>query len=342
MSYRLGIAGAGLIGHRHAEAVAQARGATLVGIADPAPAAKDVAAGHDCPHFATLGDMIASAPPDGIILATPNDQHLPGAMACIAAGIPALIEKPLSTDLESARDIVAAGESAGVPLMTGHHRRHNPLIKKAKSAIDAGAIGRITAVQGTTWLHKPDAYFEAEWRTKPGAGPVYLNLSHDIDLMRHLCGEVVSVHAMDSNVARGFEVEDTAVILLRFANGALGTLSVSDTIPAPWSWELTARENPAYPATSQACYLIGGDKGSLSLPDLTLWSHPGKPGWWEPISATKLIHGFDDPLVQQIEQFVAVIAGRETPLVSARDGLNTQAVIEAVKTSARTGHTVPL
>ncbi len=67
---------------------------------------------------------------------------------------------------------------------------------------------------------------------------------------------------------RGNPIEETAAILLSFANGALGTFSVSDTTAAPWSWELTARENPAYPATGQACYMIGGTEGALELPGL--------------------------------------------------------------------------
>lgn len=338
---RIGIAGAGLIGRRHAVAIAQTAGMTLAGIADPV-AGHDLASQHGVPHFDTLDAMIAAVRPDGIILATPNDQHMAGALACIASGIPALIEKPLAHDLDSAARIVAAGEAAGVPLLTGHHRRHNPLIRKAKALIEAGTLGRITAVQGTTWFHKPEDYFDTDWRKRAGAGPVYINLSHEIDTLRHLCGDVVSVHAMSSNATRGFDVEDTAAILLRFAGGALGTLTVSDSISAPWSWEMTARENPAYPATGQSCTLIGGTAASLSLPDLRVWAHPGAPSWWEPISATSLPHGFDDPLVQQIQQFCAVIAGREAPLVSARDGLNTQAVIDAVKTSARTGATITL
>ena len=342
MTVHIAVAGAGLIGRRHAAAVSMAQGAELACIVDPSDVGAELAAVYEVQHFRSLSEMIATAMPDGVILATPNQLHLANTLECIAAGIPALIEKPLATDLASAEQIVAAGRAADVPLLTGHHRRHNPLISRAKEVIAAGDLGQITAVQATTWFHKPDDYFDADWRRRKGAGPVYLNLSHDIDLLRHLCGEIVSVHAMQANAVRGNEVEETAVILLKFACGALGTVNMSDTIVAPWSWELTARENPAYPATTEACYLIGGTHGSLSLPDLAVWSNPGKRSWWEPISTTRLIHDFEDPLVRQVCQFAGVIRGDEAPLVSAEEGLQNQRVIEAVKTSAGTGSTITL
>lgn len=342
MTVRIAIAGAGLIGRRHAAAVHLAAGAELGPIVDPMEAGAEVAALYGVPHFATLSEMIAKDRPDGVIIATPNQLHMDNALECIAAGLPSLIEKPLATDIESARRIVGAGNLAGVPLLTGHHRRHNPLIARAKEVIGAGQLGQVTSVQATTWFHKPDDYFDVDWRRRKGAGPVYLNLSHDIDLLRHLCGEITAVQAMESSAIRGNEVEDTAVMILTFANGALGTVNVSDTVVAPWSWELTARENPMYPATSEACYLIGGTHGSLSLPNLSVWSNPGKRSWWEPLSQTKLVMDFEDPLVAQVRQFAAVILGHEPPLVSAEEGLRNQLVIEAVKTSARSGLRVTL
>lgn len=342
MIARIAVVGAGLIGKRHAEAVMIAQGATLAAIVDPSDVGAAVAAAHQVPHYHSLHEMIEAGAVDGVILATPNQLHVSGALECVAAGLPTIIEKPLATDLAGAEKIVAAGKAAGVPLLTGHHRRHNALIARAKDVIAGGALGRVTSVQGTTWFHKPDDYFDVEWRRKKGAGPVYLNLIHDIDLLRHLCGEIVSVHAMESNAVRGNEVEETAVILLRFESGALGTVNVSDTVVAPWSWELTARENPMYPALPETCYWIGGTHGSISLPNLSVWSNPGKRSWTEPLSATKLTFDFEDPLVRQVRQFAAVIRGDEAPLVPAEEGLKNQRVIEAVKKSAATNRTVDL
>ena len=342
MTVCLTVAGAGLIGRRHAQAIAAAEGVALAAIVDPSDAAAEVAAQYAVPHFRTLEEHFEAGTPDGVILATPNQAHVSGGMACIDALVPVLVEKPLADDLAEGQALVEAATAADVPLLTGHHRRHNPLIARAKQVIDEGRLGQITAVQGTCWLTKPDEYFQTEWRRLKGAGPVYLNLIHDVDLLRHLCGDITSVHAMESNAVRGHEVEETAAILLRFANGALGTVTVSDAVVAPWSWELTARENPAYPATPEDCYRIGGTQGALSLPNLSLWTCPEDRSWWAPIAATKLPFGFDDPLVRQVTQFAAVIRGEEKPLVSGLDGLAALRVIEAVKRSAETGQTITL
>ena len=115
------------------------------------------------------------------------------------------------------------------------------------------------------WLYKHKNYFKEKWRTKKGGGPLGINLVHDIDLICYLLGPVNSVQALTSNSVRKYKVEDTAVVNLVFKSGALCTLNVSDTIVAPWSYELTAGENPAYPITNQSSYYIGGTKGSFNF-----------------------------------------------------------------------------
>lgn len=337
----LAVAGAGLIGRRHAAAIGQSAQARLAAIIDPAPAARHFAQGCGVPWCADIADLPQGLAA-GVILATPNQAHVDGALACIARGLPVLIEKPLATDAQGAARIVTAAEGADIPTLTGHHRRHNPLIAAARAQIAAGALGRVLSVHGMFWLRKPDDYFAPDWRRAPGAGPVFLNLIHDIDLMRHLVGEVVAVQAVQSNAVRGHAVEETCVMTLEFAGGALGTMNVSDAIPAPWSWELTAAENPAYPATDQACYWIGGTLGSLELPRGRLWHHAGKQGWWDPLSATVAPRGSGDPLVIQVDHFADVIAGRADPLVSAREGMTTLNVTLAVQTAAREGRRVTL
>ena len=97
--------------------------------------------------------------------------------------------------------------------------------------------------------------------------------------------------AMQSSATRGFEVEDSAVILLEFVNGALGTINLSDTIVSPWSWELSSGENADYPTTTEHAYMIGGTAGALAVPNLSLWAAESKPSWWQPINRLSLSMG---------------------------------------------------
>ena len=338
----IALVGAGLVGKRHAEAIAASPDAVLHSVTDLAAPAHDFTASVGVPWYPSLTALFDAGRPDGVILATPNQLHVEQGLACVAAGVPALVEKPLAADVVAARELVAAGEAAGVALLVGHHRRHNPLVAAAKAQIDSGVLGTVVAVHGMFWLMKPDDYFDAEWRRAQGAGPVFVNLIHDVDLLRHLVGEVVSVQAVESNAIRGNAVEETSAVLLQFANGALGTINVSDTVVAPWSWELTAGENPAYPFTGQSCYFIGGTQGSMELPNLKVWTHSTERSWWEPISATHFPLPSGDPLVRQVTQFARVIRGEQAPLAPASEGLKTLEVIDAVKASAATGKPITL
>jgi predicted dehydrogenase len=230
-----------------------------------------------------------------------------------------------------------------VPILVGHHRRHNPIIQKAAQLIKDGAIGQVRAAQVTCWFYKPDDYFDAAtWRKKAGAGPISVNLVHDVDLMRHFLGEVITVQAQMAPSLRGYENEDLAAAVLRFESGAVCTITVSDSVVSPWSWELTSREYPIYPATNESCYLIGGSEGALSIPDMRLWQHEGGTSWWSPITATAMPVSSSDPLINQIAHFEQVIRGATEPLVTGEEGLKTLSVVEAIQVAAQTQQTVTL
>ncbi len=332
---KLAIAGLGLIGKRHAEAIDICSNAELSFIVDPSEEAFDYAKKHDILWYPSLSELFQNQKPDGIILATPNNMHLDNGLECIKAGCPIIIEKPLATTPAEGELLVKAAKAAKVPLLVGHHRRHNSLIQKAYETIKSGEIGEVRAAHAVFWMYKTDDYFDAApWRKQQGAGPIKVNLIHDIDLICYLCGDVEMVQAQAAKSARGYENEDVAAAILRFKNGAIATITVSDMIVSPWSWEMTARENPVYTPVSQSCYTIGGTLGSLSLPDLTLWKNQAEPNWFEPITATSLPRDYKDPLINQIYQFCAVIKGEEEPLVSGEDGLRALRVIEAIYQAA--------
>lgn len=340
---RLAIVGFGLVGQRHAEAIKKAHNVGLSAVVDTAEEAMARAKALGLPCYESLASLIVGERPDGIILSTPTTLHAEQGQICIDHNIPVLIEKPITDDLNDAANLVASSEAENVPILVGHHRRFNPIIERAHQMINEGAIGEVKAVHATCWFYKPDAYFDkAPWRKQKGAGPVSVNLVHDIDLIRHLCGEISHVQAAAKAASRGYENEELSAAILQFENGGIGTVSVSDSIVSPWSWEYTSQENPVYPYSAQSSYQIGGSKGALSVPDLTFWKHDDEPDWWSPIASRMMPCERADPLITQIEHFARVIRGLESPRVSGREGLRTLEVINAIHIAVKTGQMVSL
>jgi predicted dehydrogenase len=338
---RIAVVGAGAIGLTHCETITATEGFALAAIADPCDAAADLAARFGTVHLRDHRELLSGARPDGIIIATPNELHLPMALDCIAAGVPVLVEKPVANTLDEARELAAAEAGSGVPVLIGHHRRHHPFIRRAHEIIASGTLGRIACASVSYCLMKPADYFDAKWRRRPGTGGTFLiNLIHEVDLLRHLCGEIVSVSAVGSNAIRGFEVEDTGAVIFAFASGALGSLVVSDTAAGPWSWDLAAGDVPRFPRHDVNSHLIAGTEAALTLPRLELWRHDGPKAWTTPLAMTRDDRPRMDPFVCQLEHFRALASGRTAPLVSAREGARNMAVMDAVKAAATGRRTV--
>ncbi|MDF0601663.1 Gfo/Idh/MocA family oxidoreductase [Psychromarinibacter sp. C21-152] len=332
---RIAVIGAGIIGRTHIETLGRVEGMALSAIADPDPAAKALADARGVPFFAEAADLIAARVADAVVVAAPNDAHLPLGLELLAAGLPVLMEKPVTASLAEGAELVAAVERTGVPVLVGHHRRHNPIIKAAKAAIEAGEIGELVTATVMSVLTKPAPYFAA-WRVVAGqGGPLLINTTHEIDLLRHFFGPVAQVTAVTSNAQRDLPVEDTAAAILSFERGGLATITQTDAAAGPWAWDVTAGENLArFPAHDTIAHAYAGTKAALSLPDLSLWRHPGPPDWTVEMRRTALPHTPGDAYVAQLAHFGAVARGEAEPLNSAADGLGTMTVVEAIRRSA--------
>jgi predicted dehydrogenase len=340
---RISVAGAGLIGQRHIEEIDASTATELASIVDPGPSASEVAEKFNVPLYQSLAGLFAADKPDGVVLATPNQLHVAGGLECVAAGVPVIVEKPIGETVAGARRLVEAAEAASVPVLTGHHRNYSPIMAKAREIVQSGVLGPIVAVVGTALFYKPDDYFDAGggWRREPGGGPILINLSHEVNNLLSLIGDIVNVRAVTTNATRGFPVEDTAAMVFTFANGALGTFLLSDTAASARSWEQTSRENTNYPTyDDEDCYHIAGTTGSLSVPTMHIKVFPRTRSWWEPFDISTAELERSDPLANQIEHFAAVIRGEAEPICSGRDGLKTMQVLDAVVESARTGQPV--
>jgi predicted dehydrogenase len=323
---RIAVAGAGVIGKRHIEEVDASPDAQLASIVDPGPAGPELAEKFGVPLYRSLAELFERDKPDGVILATPNQMHVDGGLEAIAAGVPVTVEKPIGDTVAGATRLVEAGEKAGVPVLTGHHRNYSPVMAKAREIVQSGRLGPIVAVVGTALFYKPDDYFDVGggWRRQPGGGPILLNLIHEVNNLLSLVGDIVRVQAATSNATRGFPVEDTAAMVFTFAGGALGTFLLSDTAASARSWEQTSQENASYASyDDEDCYHLAGTTGSLSVPTMRIKTYPGTRSWWEPFDTSTETLERSDPLANQVTHFAAVIRGEAQPICSGRDGLNT-------------------
>lgn len=339
---RIAVIGAGLIGRTHIGVLCAGHpDYVLAGVADPAPFAADEGKKLGYPVYASIDEMLDKAKPEGAIVAVPNQLHVKAGLACIARKIPIIVEKPVADSVAEALELVEAGEKAGVPILTGHHRRHNPIMRKAAEIIASGGIGRVVAANGLWLSHKPKDYFNVTWRREAGGGPVLINAIHDIDCLRMLCGDVETVSAITSSATRGFPVEDTAGAVLHFKSGAVGTLLVSDTVSAPWSWEWGSRENANRPHDIENAYLVAGTKGSITVPHLQhRWHEAGQESWDNPLNQMRLKITPADAYHEQMRNFANVIRGSEKPVLDGRGGTMTLATTLAITRAAQTGASV--
>lgn len=267
---RVALIGSGFMGRAHAMAFAAA-GRTfdlpvtpvLELIADR-DAETAGAAGASLGFARSTGDWRAAVSDphvDLVAVATPNLLHAPIALAAIAAGKPVYCEKPLATTLADAQAMTDAAEAAKLPTAVGFTYLYNPMIAVARDLIASGDIGRVTAFRG---IHAEDFMASADapfnWRCEPDqAGGALADIgSHIIAMARHLVGEIDSVCGQldtahrerrdASGTARPVTIDDQMDALVRFGDGAAGTLSAS--------WLATGRK-------MGLTFEVSGTKGSI-------------------------------------------------------------------------------
>ena len=330
---RLAVIGAGLVGKNHAQLVAANSGCVLVGICDIDPGRSSIAEELDVPFYSDTQELLEREVPDGTIISTPNGDHASVAEVCARQSVHVLIEKPLAESMEEAHRIVRIADDTGICVLVGHHRRHSPFIDEARSIVKSGKLGQLVAVSMFWTLRKPADYFDVDWRRRrPGGGPALINLIHELDTLRFICGEIHQVYAQSSSEARKLDVEDSLAVSLSFENGAVGSILASDATPSPWSYEATVHENPLYFPTEENCYYFLGTSGSLAFPRMELWHYvdDAKSGWQYPLKKSRKVLARTDPLVAQLEHFCRVIRDEERPIVDSRDGARSLSVALAV------------
>ncbi|KAI5923218.1 hypothetical protein F4810DRAFT_669416 [Camillea tinctor] len=360
---RVAVVGVGLIGPRHARTVVNAgRDVVLCAIVDPAPAGKSLAEELGVLHFGSVEEMLQSLTeerqPDAAIICTPNHTHVSVTKELSSAGIHVLVEKPISSDIPSGQELLAHLQSLpnhGVKVLVGHHRRFNPYMVAAKRVLSSGRLGSLLAINGLWTIYKPAEYFipPIEWHASKAGGVVLINMVHEVDLLHFLFGPISRVHAEKITSQRGHEAEEGAALTFRFRSGLVGTFLLSDHTPSPYNFESGTGENPLIPKTGQDFYRVFGTDGSLSVPDMTIWSygkseppdqetsHKSK-SWHSPLLQETMPITESIPFVQQLEHFVRVIHGEEEPSCTAQAGLAALVVCQSIRDALEGNTTVEI
>lgn len=282
---------------------------------------------------------------DGIIAALPNNLHVEVTEEVASRGINLLLEKPIACKVTDAKKICDIVEKSRIKFMVGHQRRFSKQINCVRDTIRKGLLGEIIGVNVIQASKKPDDYFNISWRIdKESGGPLLINAIHNIDDLRYIIGDIDMVQAYITNKFRGHAVEDSAVVNIKFKNGSIATIFLTDNSPSPWSYEATTKEYSYFYPSNVDCYFFFGTKASLSFPSLELFSYDKNfgEGWLRPLKSYYLPVDRYDILEEELKHFCELIKGKVESRIDAYDALETLRVIEAIKESYNSGKSISL
>ncbi len=330
---RFAVVGCGDIGLSNARAISRSSNAELVIVHDSVPAlAEAVANRQGGTVVPTLEQALDKNLVDAVFLSVPHDLHASMIAEAADRGLHILIEKPLAVDMPSAEAAVHAAKAAGVALSVCFPYRYEAAPAAAIELVRGGALGELRGASVTFHADKPQSYWHggfsgrstSDWRMsaeRSGGGVMIMNMTHFIDLLRHISGsEIAEVFAV-AEVRPGQEVEDQIAVTARFDGGAVGTLVGS----------ASSRGIP------QSRIEIWGEHGTVELGAKSrIYTERALSGLltarWNELPGEEI-----DVRRIFVERFAAaVLEGRE-PDVSARDGLAVQAFVDAVYRSVASG-----
>ena len=318
----VGIIGAGWFGERHAVALKQA-GFLLVGVCRDNPVGLDAfTALHGGIAYPDMDALLADPAVDAVVIATPH--HLHAAMAIRAAqqGKAILLEKPMAPTLAECDAIARAVAEAGVPFMVGHTQRFAPSVAAAKALLNSGTLGRIRFGSSTMvklWM-EPN---RRPWhlRRDTGGGMLMTAGIHALDRLLWLVDQPVrSVFAEALAAFHDQESDDSALMLLRFADGAAATVT-----------SIAYRDGAPYGGTEIIC-----DNGVLQV-DPGGGLRVGQGGTWRDVPLDLPADVMGAALVEEWRRFGAMIRGEVPSAADAASARHTMACIVAALDSGRTG-----
>jgi UDP-N-acetyl-2-amino-2-deoxyglucuronate dehydrogenase len=232
---RTAIVGCGKVASTHALAYKALPNSELVAACDiSSERAQAFGAKFGINGYTDLAEMLQREKIDVLSVCTQHTQHPAAVEAAAAAGVHVIVEKPLAIDLESCNRAIAAAQAAGIKLGVVSQRRWYEPVQRMKAAIDDGKLGKPALVMVTMLGWREPAYYKSDpWRGTwkgEGGGVVVSQAPHYLDLLCWFMGPAVEIHAYWDNYNHpGIEVDDTVVASIRFKNGGMGSVVLSNS-----------------------------------------------------------------------------------------------------------------
>ena len=330
--FRFGIVGCGRIAQRHAEHIVKVGQLTAVCDTDIAKA-KTLGDQYGAQSFGSLEEMLGALPDlDIISVCTPNGLHAAHSIQALKAGMHVLCEKPMALSVKDCSAMIHAAERANKRLFIVKQNRFNPPVMAVKELIDQGKLGKIYSVQLNCFWNRNADYYKNSWKgTKElDGGTLYTQFSHFIDLLYWFLGDVESLDAHIGNYDHQglIEFEDTGVVILKFLNGAIGTINYTVN---------------AYKKNMEGSLTLFAEKGTVKiggqylneLEDQSLDGNPISnlpPG--NPPNNYGQYFGSMSNHDKVYQNLVDVLSGQGAIATSGMEGLKTVEIIEKIYKSA--------
>jgi UDP-N-acetyl-2-amino-2-deoxyglucuronate dehydrogenase len=335
---RVGMIGTGAISHKHAQAYRNIGYQLTVCTDIHEETGRRFADTYGCEFVDGFEDVCQHPHVDFVDVCTFPDFRLQPVKACAAARKHIQVQKPISTDLDTAREMIETARAAGITLGVASQHRFDDSCQFLVKALEAGRLGRILQADAyVKWYRSPEYYsrpIKGSWFTE-GGGALINQAIHQIDVLRWLIGPVKELFAeWQLGALHKIESEDVVSAVLRYASGATGVIQASTAF-----W-------PGYTERIE----IHGTRGSaiISGDKLTAWDVRDDKGEPAPV-ARDVASGSSDPMAISLEPFErqfldfgeAIATGRK-PLIAGEDGYHALEIVDAVYRSCRQGQKVEL
>lgn len=346
---KTGLIGCGKVGHLHAAALQSLPESKFVAVcARSAEKAKAFAEKYRVAAFTDVQNMIAKAGVEVVFVCTPHPQHAAPAIAAAQAGVHVLVEKPLASSLADCDAMLAAARACKVTLGTISQRRFYPPCQRIHQAVQASKLGRPILGTATIFGSRDEAYYRSDpWRGSwlhEGGGVLVNQSPHQLDLLLWYLGEPEEVFGYWANLNHPYiEVDDTALAVVRFKNGAMGNILVSNSLNPALNARVSvhgANGASAGVQTDGGSMFVAGMSDIIEPPFNDVWTIRGEEhllaSWkkedaqlFKSVKPTEYFHRL------QIQDFLQAIIERRPPAVTGEDGRRTVELFTAIYRATR-------